>query len=308
MLIKIYRRADVHLRKDKPDLTSRLSDPLPASPEPRKPAPEMLAATARHAARRGSATAVPRRCSSLRAQLRRTQPNSADGAAAAAPRYYSTAAQVAAAAAAADCAIPSPDECWSGGQLTSLTPEVLAHAEQTFLKNGMCFFPSALSAEWVANAHDTAVQRWTHNLARLPGGDLEVGMEHGYAEVVHRARGRYDMLDGIDGQAPFADADAVVAPLMQRLLGQDCHRLFNGLLMTRPGSSEQLWHVDGEHLFSTPSGEAEDVSGSAAALPAHCVNVFVPLVDITRSNGATEFCASHTHAHPALRHPTPCLS
>lgn len=100
------------------------------------------------------------------------------------------------------------------------------------------------------------------------------------------------MLDGIDGEAPFADADSVVAPLLQRLLGQDCHRLFNGLLMTRPGSAEQLWHVDGEHLFSTPSGEAEAVSGAAAALPAHCVNVFVPLVDITRANGATEFCAS----------------
>jgi hypothetical protein len=23
--------------------------------------------------------------------------------------------------------------------------------------------------------------------------------------------------------------------------------------MTRPGSAEQLWHADGEHLYSTPS-------------------------------------------------------
>ncbi len=47
-------------------------------------------------------------------------------------------------------------------------------------------------------------------------------------------RSRYDMLDGINGQHPFAGAedspDSLVEPLLKELLGDDCHRLFNGLL------------------------------------------------------------------------------
>ena len=47
-------------------------------------------------------------------------------------------------------------------------------------------------------------------------------------------RSRYDMLDGIDCQQPFAgmdnSPDDVVLPLLKELLGDDCHRLFNGLL------------------------------------------------------------------------------
>jgi ectoine hydroxylase-related dioxygenase (phytanoyl-CoA dioxygenase family) len=74
--------------------------------------------------------------------------------------------------------------------------------------------------------------------------------------------------------------------------------MFNGLLWTQPGSAEQLWHVDGEHLYSdTDPAQSMAVTWGANTtacrradnLPAHCLNVFVPLVDITADNGATEF-------------------
>jgi hypothetical protein len=129
-------------------------------------------------------------------------------------------------------------------------------------------------------------------------------MEHGYAEVVQRAPGRYDVLDGVNGEAKFTAGAAILEPLARRVLGHDAHQLFNGLLMTQPGSGEQLWHADGEHLFvgTHPKAAGERVYAPAAAdatvsaLPAHCLNVFVPLVELTMENGVTEFClGTHTH-------------
>ena len=86
---------------------------------------------------------------------------------------------------------------------------------------------------------------------------------------------------------------------------------FNGVLFTLPGSDEQLWHTDGEHLFSSEddfqcwgsdgkNDEFFDKNASSSSkksiLPAHCINLFVPLVDVGADNGPTEFClGSHFH-------------
>ena len=125
-------------------------------------------------------------------------------------------------------------------------------------------------------------------------------------------------------------------------------------LMSLPGAKEQLWHVDGEHLYtSEPNlacyGSTQQVrqylhncclhrhslytssppvychqdkffKDNSAILPAHCLNIFVPLVDVevmityykiysilfkskTKNgcfqgrNGGTEFClGSHFHS------------
>ena len=89
---------------------------------------------------------------------------------------------------------------------------------------------------------------------------------------------------------------------------------FNGCLFTLPGAAEQLWHTDGEHLFSSEEtfhcwGTDDDGKNVAffdnspetkninqPILPAHCINIFVPLVDVGLENGPTEFCiGSHVH-------------
>ena len=75
-----------------------------------------------------------------------------------------------------------------------------------------------------------------------------------------------------------------------RLLGRS-------VVMALPGAEEQQWHVDGAHV---------DVM---AHRPCHVLNVFFPLVDITRENGPTEVrtsCMSTTcptiasHFSPSL--------
>ena len=85
---------------------------------------------------------------------------------------------------------------------------------------------------------------------------------------------------------------------MHAILGESSRLLFNGLLMTMPGASEQvrtpargsvaqcgcpmrhvlfrclqLWHADGEHLFHRTGH---------SMLPPHCINAFIPLVDAWR--------------------------
>ena len=77
----------------------------------------------------------------------------------------------------------------SSGPTEQLSATTVAHAAEVFRKHGMCFFASARSTDWVADAHEQAKQRWETNLSRLPGGDMSVGMEHGYTGLVHRARG-----------------------------------------------------------------------------------------------------------------------
>ena len=58
-----------------------------------------------------------------------------------------------------------------------------------------------------------------------------------------------------------------------------CHA---GCILALPESASQKWHSDGDHLD-------DDLQ-----LPPHALNVFLPLVDVTLKNGATEF-APGTH-------------
>ena len=178
-----------------------------------------------------------------------------------------------------------------------LSEESVAAAADSLHDNGAFCLEGALDVAWIENARAQAGAAFERCLSRpYPGGELAVGMEHGYAEVVHRAKGRYDVLDGINGEPLFAHGAEMLAPVIRRVLGDDAHMLFNGLLMTISPSGEQLWHADGEHLFSNTHPDTLSEGGaSPEALPAHCINVFVPLVDLTLDNGVTEFClGTHT--------------
>ena len=67
-------------------------------------------------------------------------------------------------------------------------------------------------------------------------------------------------------------------------------RAYVGLVVSFPGSDDQPWHADGVKLFPGHGGE----------LPAHALNCFVPLVDVTRAAGPTEF-APGSHRPKAER-------
>eukprot|EP01038_Epipyxis_sp_PR26KG_P013866 gene13866-18597_t len=50
----------------------------------------------------------------------------------------------------------------------------------------------------------------------------------------------------------------------------------HSVVISLPGCESQSWHADGPHMSISQH------------LPCHCVNVFIPLVDLTIENGATE--------------------
>ena len=59
--------------------------------------------------------------------------------------------------------------------------------------------------------------------------------------------------------------------------------LFQGAVIADPGAGPQQPHLDGGHLFQATHGYEQ------VQAPVHCVNVFLPLVDVTEENGPTEF-------------------
>ena len=104
-----------------------------------------------------------------------------------------------------------------------LTEASIAAAANSMRVNGVCYFEDALGVEWVARARSEVDESFAHCMSRPypgPDGTLQVGMEHGYKEVVHRAAGRYDVQDGGIGGSPLLlSAGELWEPLTKRLLG-----------------------------------------------------------------------------------------
>ena len=116
-----------------------------------------------------------------------------------------------------------------------------------------------------------------------------------HTEIVHRAKRRYDLQLGAEAHEPLDDAvlaDAPWLPLMRKLLGDDAICLFTGAVVAEPGAADQPMHMDGGHLFHATHGFEQP------QCPPHCVNVFLPLVDVTAENGPTEYWpGSHVVGH-----------
>lgn len=163
---------------------------------------------------------------------------------------------------------------------------------QRFDEAGVYLFPRVLPAAQVATLQQAAQARLAACLATLPA-PLAIGVEAGYREIVQRAPGRFDVQYGM-GEDPFASLSQLSSPhcpwagLLRSLLGKEARGLFAGFLLTRPGAATHDWHLDGEHLFPhQPDG---------TALPVHCLNVFVPLIDVSPAVGTTELCpGSHRY-------------
>ena len=120
---------------------------------------------------------------------------------------------------------------------------------------------------------------------------LGLGARNGFKEIVRRNGSRYEVRMGTQS-APFTDPLVTnCAPLhgaLKRIFGgEDYYMLGCSVVVSLAdeGSREdQQWHVDGGHL------------SAHAHLPCHCLNVFIPLVDMTMDLGPTEIRPG-THVH-----------
>jgi hypothetical protein len=102
-----------------------------------------------------------------------------------------------------------------------------------------------------------------------------------FAEVASRCLGRLDIRHGLD-HPPFSDPllshNPVWWPVITAVLGREARLEYAGIVLSLPGSAMQSWHVDGGHLW-----------GRQLQCPPHCVDIFVPLMDMSPQLGPTEF-------------------
>ena len=190
-------------------------------------------------------------------------------------------------------------------------------------ERGILHLPNLLSAEELAICRNAANDRFAavlramllKQVLRLRNGQAPLPTK--FVEVVERDGGRLDVRHSLC-DAPIATVLAAVsrtglAAVLADLLGQDAQVVAGGnvVAMSIEGWTEhmdtgadedvvlgdsmgaQAWHADGPHLFASAVDEP-----AAASLPAHALNIFVPLVDLTEANGATEFaCGTHRRGH-----------
>jgi ectoine hydroxylase-related dioxygenase (phytanoyl-CoA dioxygenase family) len=180
-----------------------------------------------------------------------------------------------------------------------------------FHQLGMCALPKAIPPAVAEAAADRATEHFEdclHTVNQLGMQDV-LGSE-GFDTFKMRDAGRYDMVvpdfvsppeepavgkgaKKIKKSAKKPDAKteefecftskAPWLPLVRAILGPDAVCINSGVIMSFAGSVNQMKHSDGDHLHDDKQ------------LPSHCLNVFVPLVDLTAPIGPTEFWpTSHT--------------
>eukprot|EP00038_Savillea_parva_P014424 m.215745 g.215745 ORF g.215745 m.215745 type:complete len:261 (+) comp28024_c0_seq1:61-843(+) len=152
-------------------------------------------------------------------------------------------------------------------------------------RSGVALVPLALTPAVCDAVQHAAQKRVTEVLERLHTRGLKPldadCVPFTYAEAASRCPGRVDVRFGNPSSlpSPLVDlgADTLLGDVCQRVLGKDARVLYAGVVVSGPGSDDQGWHVDGDHLSD---GEH---------LPPHALTVFLAPVDVTEPAGLPEF-------------------
>lgn len=146
--------------------------------------------------------------------------------------------------------------------------------------DGFVLLPEVCHGELVERLLD--VSRRGVQAAREALGTKEIGIgsSAGYAEIVQRSPGRWDV--PIDAQEfGLDDRETPWWSLVSSVLGEDAELWISGVVFSEPGSPAQFWHSDSPH-------EAPEHQ------PANALNVLVALHEVPMDMGPTE-CARGSH-------------
>ena len=146
--------------------------------------------------------------------------------------------------------------------------------EDGYLKIEDCFSSEAVTAlhgQAMANFHEVL------SVIKEKGHLMGIGVKHCFKEIVQRHTNRYEMPYKMDlPEFAIVPSCGKIMNVVRGVLGEDCVVINKSLVVSLPGAETQAWHSDGPHL---------DLGKD---LPCHCLNVFVPLVDVDMMNGPTE--------------------
>jgi len=129
----------------------------------------------------------------------------------------------------------------------------------------------------------SSFNRHMYTLQRVVPGGLDALESVGFDSFKMRGPSRYDLTIPEFVTADFSfltGEDAPWLPFVRSVLGDDADLAHVGTMLSMPGSKNQPWHQDGPAL---------NADFACNHLPAHALNVFVPLVDVDVPLGPTEF-------------------
>lgn len=153
--------------------------------------------------------------------------------------------------------------------------------KEVFNQNGYLTIKGVFSPDKISSLGDIVMSKFRELMSLIVDNHMEfgVGIKFGFKEIVQRHPLRYEMpYKMTDSVFDFVLEDSRLKSVISTILECDDFIIANrSLVVSLPGCENQSWHTDGPHLSATKD------------LPCHCLNLFVPLVDIDHSNGPTEF-------------------
>jgi len=151
---------------------------------------------------------------------------------------------------------------------------------EIFHADGFIVLHDVFSAEHISSLHLQAVQSFAEvsSIIKERNFQFGVGVKQGFKEIVQRHPNRYEMPYRMSEDVyNFVLGNPLIRETVSKILQCDDYIVANrSLVISMPGCDDQAWHSDGPHMSATQD------------LPCHCLNVFIPLVDVNSENGPTE--------------------
>ncbi len=165
----------------------------------------------------------------------------------------------------------------------------LRELDDRLATDGFVVVPHVCDDDLVQRLLDASRRNVRRSQDSLGSKEIGIGSAAGYAEIVQRSPGRWDV--PID-PTEFG-LELTKAPwwsLVESALGSDAELWVSGVISSDPGSPEQYWHSDSPHE-------------TAEHGPANVVTVLVALHDIPIDMGPTEFARGSHRMTNHLRNP-----
>jgi hypothetical protein len=174
---------------------------------------------------------------------------------------------------------PDAMDCILVPPLDTEAVQVMGQAAR-FHNDGFLKLCDVFDLEELRRLHDVAMNNYYEVMSLIKGNGLEIGIgiKNGYKDIVQRHPHRFEMPYKMDSEEfSVITRNEHIMGLVKEILGDDATVINKSLLISLPGAEDQAWHTDGPHV------------NVVKYMPCHCLNVFVPLVDVDMTNGPTEF-------------------
>ena len=179
-------------------------------------------------------------------------------------------------------------------------------AAAAYARDGLFWMQGVLSDEELAALQAAAAESFNQILRTLMVQVMSADLYSSggsapairYAEVVARDGARFDCRHGMDME-PLASLlrpgglAAALVPLLRRVLGEDAEVCQVGQIIAMTEEHWEIIHGEADTFVD----QKWHTDGRSSAYDTDALTVFIPLVDVTPTNGATEFVlGSHAEA------------